>query len=252
MNKLAYTTLVAFIASLLTLMATAWLVPVRSETDGGRLVSHEELAVHNSADSCWKAIDGRVYDITDYIDQHPTPASVVTLWCGRESTSAWHDKGNGVGHSAFAGRLLATMEVGTLAGAEPARLPTQPAPTPAVGSDAGGSYYADGSYYAETAADARGYIAVLEFSVHRGRILGIGFDEVRRNEAGDVSYRKSADLNYAQRWRAVSGISQLSAYAAYERQLQESGHPDGVDALSGATSVYENFTGLARELLSDQ
>lgn len=250
MNKLAYTTLVAFIASLLTLIAAAWLVPVRSANDGMRIISLEELARHNGPDSCWKAIDGRVYDVTDYIDQHPTPASALTSWCGRESTSAWYDKGNGNGHSAFAGRLLATMEVGTLAGAKPAPLSAEPESIPVYGLAT--NAYADGSYYAETEADGRGYIAILEFSVYQGRILGIGFDEVRRNEEGEISYRKSADLNYAQRWRAVSGISQLSAYSGYERQLQESGHPDGVDALSGATSAYENFVGLARELLIGQ
>lgn len=251
MNKLAYTTLVAFVASLLTLVAAAWLVPAYSEP-GQRVISLDELAQHNGPDSCWKAIDGRVYDVTDYIDQHPTPAAVLTDWCGRESTAAWHDKGNGRGHSAFAGRLLAGMEIGVLAGADPAPLPTEAVSMPAGRGDLSASAYADGSYYAETEPDGRGYIAILEFSVHQGQILGIGFDEVRRNEAGEIDYRKSADLNYAERWRRVSGISQLSAYSAYQQQLVESGHPDGVDALSGATSAYQNFVALARELLNGQ
>lgn len=251
MNKLAYTTLVAFVASLLTLVVAAWLVPAYSET-GRRVIGLDELALHNGPDSCWKAIDGRVYDVTDYIDQHPTPAAVLTDWCGREASVAWHDQGNGRDHSAFAGRLLAGMEVGVLAGADPAPLPPQPVSGPTGGVDLGTSAYADGSYYAETEPDGRGYIALLEFSVHQGWILGIGFDEVRRNEAGEIDYRKSADLNYAERWRRVSGISQLSAYSAYQHQLVASGHPDGVDALSGATSAYENFVELARELLNSQ
>lgn len=252
MNKLAYTVLIAFVASLLTLIVATKLVPSAASVDTEpRIISAAELARHNTVDSCWKAINGRVYDVSGYIDQHPTPASVLTDWCGRESTSAWDDKGNGRGHSAFAERLLAGMVVGVLEGAKLEPLASEAAPVTQRSSELGaGTPFADGSYYAETEADSRGYIAVLELTVQHGRILSVGFDEIRRNEAGAVEYRKSADLNYADRWRAVSGVSQFSAYAAYERQLMEGGHPDAVDALSGATSAYDNFVGLARDLLA--
>mmetsp|Transcript_582 Transcript_582/g.2221 ORF Transcript_582/g.2221 Transcript_582/m.2221 type:complete len:148 (-) Transcript_582:135-578(-) len=31
----------------------------------------DEVAKHNSRDDCWLIIEGKVYDITDYVDEHP-------------------------------------------------------------------------------------------------------------------------------------------------------------------------------------
>lgn len=252
MNKFAYSALVAFISSLVTLSLVVWLAPsttVASSAGELRVIEPEELARHDTADSCWKAIGGRVYDVTEFIDRHPTPEAVMTEWCGRDSTEAWNDLGNGRSHSASAERLLANFLIGRLAGAaleeadEPDVMPEKTSPAPVGG-------YRDGSYYAESEPDDRGYIGIIEVTVNQGRILGVYYDEITRDEAGNVSSRKSADLNYAQRWRRVSGgVSQLSAYPAYQVQLLKSAAPDGVDALSGATGTYESFVGLAEEAL---
>jgi len=76
-------------------------------------------------------------------------------------------------------------------------------------------------------------------------------DELSRDEDGTVNYRKSADMNYAERWRRVSGgVTQLSTYPAYEQMLIEQGVPEGVDANSGPTGAYDAFVGLATEALS--
>ncbi|MDX1270177.1 MAG: cytochrome b5-like heme/steroid binding domain-containing protein, partial [Oceanisphaera sp.] len=96
MNKFAYSALVAFVSSLLTLITIVWVAPTVAETEGNvREISLDELASHNTADSCWKEIEGLVYDVTDFIDRHPTPASVMTEWCGRPSTEAWGGGGGG-------------------------------------------------------------------------------------------------------------------------------------------------------------
>lgn len=34
-------------------------------------ITPEELAVHCTRDDCWLAIDGTVYDATDFVDLHP-------------------------------------------------------------------------------------------------------------------------------------------------------------------------------------
>lgn len=31
----------------------------------------EEVAKHDNEDDCWMVINGKVYDVTDYIDDHP-------------------------------------------------------------------------------------------------------------------------------------------------------------------------------------
>lgn len=149
MNRLAYTAFVAFWVSLATLLAVAFL-SVRSPEDRGQpgaagpeapsratgpggpggeaaaggseedvpLVSLEELARHDDRASCWKAIRGTVYDVTDFIDLHPTPPSVMLEWCGREATEPWETKGYGEPHSPAAEAMLEDYLVGRLA--EPA------------------------------------------------------------------------------------------------------------------------------------
>lgn len=254
MNRFAYSALIAFISSILTLVVVVWVAPLSlaAEGDSERVVSQEELARHDSADSCWKAIEGRVYDVTDFIDRHPTPESVMTEWCGRESTEAWNDKGNGRPHSDAADAMLDAYLVGRLEGARVTERPASEATEtrPAVtGGDPG--VYRDGSYYAESEPSERGTLGIIEITVHDGRIVGVYYDEISRDDSGAVTYRKSADLNYAQRWRRVSGgVTQLSTYPAYERMLVASGTVDGVDAITGATGVYEGFVQLAQEALA--
>lgn len=262
MNKFAYSALVAFVSSLLTLITLVWVAPSVAETDGTlREIGLDELAEHNTADRCWKEINGLVYDVTDFVDRHPTPESVITEWCGRPSTEGWVDKGDGRPHSAGAEAMLADYLIGYLEGAdvdlealnqaasEPAVVSTQRAPSEA---SVGGVRYRDGSYYAEAEPGSRGTFGVIEITVHDDRIVGVYYDELMRDEEGAVNYRKSADMNYAERWRRVSGgVTQLSTYPAYQQMLIEQGVPEGVDAISGATGVHETFVGLATQALSE-
>lgn len=46
------------------------------------IISTEELATHNSADSCWVVYDNEVYDITDYVPKHPGGANQIIPHCG--------------------------------------------------------------------------------------------------------------------------------------------------------------------------
>ena len=253
MNQIAYTLFIAFVSSVLTLAGVVWLSPGQAVAETTvNTISLEELASHDRADRCWKAIDGRVYDITEYIDFHPTDPSVVTEWCGKVATEAWYDKGNGRAHSARATAMLADYYIGVLEGAGVSgpleAVEPEPVSKPASPST---SEYKDGTYYAESEPDGRGWISIVEISVMRSRIIAVYYDEIQRNEEGDVIARKSADLSYAQRWRSVSGgVTQLTAFPAYARQLVNTGVPDGVDALSGATGAYEGFQARVREALS--
>lgn len=123
MNRIAYTAFVAFWSVMATLLAVYLLSDEQARDSGddpnvadNRLpeISREELARHDSRESCWKAIEGKVYDVTDYIDEHPTSPRVLTQWCGRESTEAWHTKGRGRPHSSRAEALLEEYRIGTL------------------------------------------------------------------------------------------------------------------------------------------
>lgn len=50
----------------------------------------QELAQHNAADSAWIAIDGQVYDVTDFIDRHPGGREMLLLAVGRDATNLFH------------------------------------------------------------------------------------------------------------------------------------------------------------------
>src|ERR1700733_8583211 len=41
-----------------------------------------EVAEHNSATSCWTAINGGVYDVTTWINQHPGGPEHILALCG--------------------------------------------------------------------------------------------------------------------------------------------------------------------------
>ncbi len=77
-------------------------------------VAHEELVAHNTADKLWMAIDGIVYDLTDFAKGdrggHPGGAEVIVAMAGSDGTPDF----DFVGHSPFSRKLLAKYEVGAL------------------------------------------------------------------------------------------------------------------------------------------
>lgn len=265
MNRIAYTIFIALIAAILTVFAVNALTSEPDGEDSGNVITLDELAEHDSADSCWKAIDGRVYDITSYVPNHPTPEHVLTEWCGQESTEAWEGIGDGRGHSATAEAMLRNYAIGVLEGhedlldeEEPAEtaasdtattsssprapLPTRPAVTGPLG---------DGSYYGELEPDGRGWIPLMEITVHAGHIVGVHYDEVQRDEDGNVIDRKLGNYGYSSRWRNARDhdVSALSAFPSYAEQLTQSGSAEGVDGLTGATDTHTAFVELASELV---
>lgn len=62
---------------------------------GLREISAAELARHSQPDDCWIAIAGTVYDLTGYIDLHPSKQQEMDDYCGKEGTKAWDLKDSG-------------------------------------------------------------------------------------------------------------------------------------------------------------
>ncbi|EME45813.1 hypothetical protein DOTSEDRAFT_71489 [Dothistroma septosporum NZE10] len=59
-------------------------------------ITGEELAKHNTKDSCWIAINGQVYDVTSFIPHHPGGASLILKLGGQDATEQYetfHDAG---------------------------------------------------------------------------------------------------------------------------------------------------------------
>ena len=118
MRKLVYTAFVAFWAAVATIVVIDRLrvPPDTPAEDPPKAYTLDEVARHDSADDCWMAIEGRVYDLTDYVPRHPAPEAVIAEWCGREATTGMRTKGDGSDHSDRAWRLLERYRIGRLAG----------------------------------------------------------------------------------------------------------------------------------------
>jgi succinate dehydrogenase/fumarate reductase flavoprotein subunit/predicted heme/steroid binding protein len=53
------------------------------------IISFEDLQGHDSEDDCWIAINGKVYDLTEFAEEHPAgPESIIEL-AGQDGTEAF-------------------------------------------------------------------------------------------------------------------------------------------------------------------
>lgn len=70
-----------------------------------------KVAQHNSASSCWAVVNGNVYDLTKWIDQHPGGQAVILAMCGTDSSDAFNGQHAGARRPAneLAGFLLGPL-----------------------------------------------------------------------------------------------------------------------------------------------
>ena len=54
-----------------------------------------EVQQHNSASSCWAAINGNVYDLTNWINQHPGGQGPILSLCGTDGSAAFNGQHGG-------------------------------------------------------------------------------------------------------------------------------------------------------------
>ncbi|KAI3970738.1 hypothetical protein MKX01_024385 [Papaver californicum] len=59
-----------------------------------KLFSWQEAAEHNTKDDCWVVVDGKVYDVSDYLDEHPGGDNVLLKAAGRDATDEFDDAGH--------------------------------------------------------------------------------------------------------------------------------------------------------------
>ncbi|KAF4690255.1 Cytochrome b2, mitochondrial precursor [Perkinsus olseni] len=51
-----------------------------------RVVTAQELSEHGGKDSCWMAILGKVYDLTDFLTEHPGGSAILLRHSGKDAT----------------------------------------------------------------------------------------------------------------------------------------------------------------------
>lgn len=73
------------------------------------------MASHNSRQSCWVLLYDQVYDVTDFLDQHPGGANAILRYAGRDATSVYdpiHPEGTLAGLKAY--QKLGPVDISTL------------------------------------------------------------------------------------------------------------------------------------------
>jgi cytochrome b involved in lipid metabolism len=84
-------------------------IPTSSTTSGGYTMA--DVAKHSNSSSCWTAVDGGVYDVTSFINQHPGGSGAILSLCGRDGSSAFNDQHGGQRRPE---NELASLKIGNL------------------------------------------------------------------------------------------------------------------------------------------
>lgn len=73
-----------------------------------------EVAKHNDNKKTWVVIHNGVYDVTEFLNEHPGGEEVLLEQAGKDATEPFED----VGHSSDARELMAKYKVGELVESE--------------------------------------------------------------------------------------------------------------------------------------
>jgi cytochrome b involved in lipid metabolism len=82
-----------------------------------RMITLAEVEQHVTYDDLWLVIDGKVYDVTPFMDDHPGGGEIMLNAAGKDGTDDFED----VGHSPGAREQLKKYEIGVYAGGESAK-----------------------------------------------------------------------------------------------------------------------------------
>lgn len=85
--------------------------PSAPTTPGVVTYTMSQVAQNNKSTSCWSAIDGSVYNLTNWIGSHPGGASAITSLCGVDGTASFKSQHGNQSNPAqrLAGYLLGPL-----------------------------------------------------------------------------------------------------------------------------------------------
>lgn len=83
-----------------------------------------EISAHNTNKSTWLVIHNGIYDVTEFLNEHPGGEEVLLEVAGKEATEMFED----VGHSTDARELMKKYKIGELIESERKEVPVRKEP----------------------------------------------------------------------------------------------------------------------------
>ncbi|CAN8247718.1 unnamed protein product [Cochlearia groenlandica] len=84
--------------------------------DEAKIFTLSQVSEHNQAHDCWIIINGKVYNVTKFLEDHPGGDEVLLSSTGNDATDDFED----VGHSESAREMMDQYYVGAI---DPATIP---------------------------------------------------------------------------------------------------------------------------------
>ncbi|CAI9274173.1 unnamed protein product [Lactuca saligna] len=81
-----------------------------SMASGKKTFVFNEVSTHNKTKDCWLIIEGKVYDVTPFMEDHPGGDEVLLAATGKDATSDFED----VGHSDDARGMMDKYYIGEI------------------------------------------------------------------------------------------------------------------------------------------
>ncbi|CAK8568351.1 unnamed protein product [Lathyrus sativus] len=78
-----------------------------------RVFTLSQISQHKSSKNCWLVINGRVLDVTKFLEEHPGGEEVILEVAGKDATKEF----DAIGHSKAAQSLVMKYQVGVVEGA---------------------------------------------------------------------------------------------------------------------------------------
>ncbi|KAH9460697.1 hypothetical protein MJO28_003598 [Puccinia striiformis f. sp. tritici] len=55
-----------------------------------KIISIQEVEKHKDEKSAWTIVEGKVYDVTEFLEEHPGGKKILLKNCGKDSTELFH------------------------------------------------------------------------------------------------------------------------------------------------------------------
>ncbi|CAN6996518.1 unnamed protein product, partial [Brassica rapa subsp. trilocularis] len=99
------------------------IIVAKTMGDEAKIFTLSQVSEHNKAHDCWIVINGKVYDVTKFLEDHPGGDEVLLSSTGKDATDDFED----VGHSESAREMMEQYYVGEI---DPTTIPKKTKYTP--------------------------------------------------------------------------------------------------------------------------